>query len=359
MSNINKNLSWVNNLKVICMVLIYLNHSEIYCDFNIGPIRNVYLPVFVLSFFFVSGYLLFRKQLSIPICQFGVKEWIKTKGGGKSLVNNILFKIVIPSILFSSVIYFPKVLLRGQVLDLSDFVFQTIGGCSFWFTSALALAEFMIVVLLLTRIKTISFYVLVGVLTALIGSVAFKFNVSICGNPNFPWFWKASTSAVFYMSMGGLYGKYENIIDKILRTKNWFFIVLYILLYSYYCIFDFRAYNGGNYSCAVTIQSAILSIVGILIMVALSKKLHPIKFTEYWGRNTLGLYFLCGAIPNTIAIILGKVISVGVPMLILCWLLSFVVALAVVYSLNRFVPFVFDLRKLKSPPMQRTVGGKE
>ena len=44
--------------------------------------------------------------------------------------------------------------------------------------------------------------------------------------------------------------------------------------------------------------------------------------------------------------------SVGVPMLIICWGLSFIVALAVVYLLNRFVPSVFDLRKSKRFQLQ-------
>lgn len=84
MSNINNsNLGWIDNMKVICMVLIYLNHSEIYCNLYIDSIRNIYLPVFVLAFFFVSGYLLFIKQLRLPLNQCDVTEWINTPGGGE------------------------------------------------------------------------------------------------------------------------------------------------------------------------------------------------------------------------------------------------------------------------------------
>ena len=106
-------------------------------------------------------------------------------------------------------------------------------------------------------------------------------------------------------------------------------------------------YIGGLDNSPISTGSAVLSLIGIIIIVSICKKIPIIKFFEYWGRNTIGLYFMCGAIPNTMAIILGKIMPVGVPMLILCWLLSFIVALVVVYLLNRFVPFVFDLRKLK------------
>lgn len=238
-------------------------------------------------------------------------------------------------------------LLRGQTIEWTGFLIATVGGCSYWFTSALVLAELIFVILMLTRNKSVFFFVFAGIIAALVGHMAFKSDITIMGNPNFPWFWKAATSAVFYMSLGGLYGAYESVIDKILKIDRWTFIVLLSLLYSCYCVFDFRAYNGGNYSCAITIHSAVLSIVGIMILVALCKKIPSMKFMRYWGRNTIGLYFLCGAIPNTLSIILRKIMPAEMPMLFVCWLFSLVVASIVVYILNCYMPFLFDLRKLK------------
>ena len=232
-------------------------------------------------------------------------------------------------------------------MDLSGFLIETIGGCTYWFTSALVLAELILVLLLLTRVKKIGFYVGIGILAAFLGYISFESGVRWTDNSNFPWFWKSSLAAVFYLTLGGLYWKYEASIDKKLGLKNWWIIALLSIVYICYCLFDFSMYKGGLDIIPITVGSAALSIIGIIVMISICKKVSTTKFVDYWGRNTIGLYFMCGAIPNTMAILLGKFMTVGVPMLIICWGLSFIISLAVVYLLNRFVPFVFDLRKLK------------
>jgi len=244
-------------------------------------------------------------------------------------------------------LYLPKKIIRGQSLEWSDFLIETIGGCTYWFTSALAIAELILVLLLLARVKNIWFYVGIGALAAILGHIAWDSDAYFTCNPNFPWFWKSALAAVFYLTLGGLYGKYEDVVDTKIGLENWWVIILLVLAYSCYCLFDFRVYNGGLDSDPITIGSALLSIIGILVIVSVCKKLRSSKFSDYWGRNTIGLYFLCGAIPNTIAVLLGKVMPVGIPMLILCWSFSFAVALIMVYYLNRYMPFLFDLRKLK------------
>ena len=80
--NPNSSINWINILKVLCMVLIYLNHSEIYCSTTVGELRNIYLPFFVPAFFFVSGYLLFMKQLKEPLISLSAKDWFNSIGGG-------------------------------------------------------------------------------------------------------------------------------------------------------------------------------------------------------------------------------------------------------------------------------------
>lgn len=46
-------------------------------------------------------------------------------------------------------------------------------------------------------------------------------------------------------------------------------------------------------------------------------------------------------------IILGKVMPVGISMIFACWMMSFAIAIAVVYVLNQYLPFMFDIRNLK------------
>ncbi len=55
---------WIDAVKAICMIAVYLLHSEAY--YGIGDISYGYVltPFYVNAFFFVSGYLLFKKYLS-------------------------------------------------------------------------------------------------------------------------------------------------------------------------------------------------------------------------------------------------------------------------------------------------------
>lgn len=137
-----------------------------------------------------------------------------------------------------------------------------------------------------------------------LGYLAFDSGISLISNPNFPWFWKNLLAAVFYMSLGGLYEKYEEIVDKKIGLKNWWVMAFFVIAYSCYRIFDFSAYNGGLDCTPITIGSALLSIVGIMIMGSICEKISSTEFSDYWG--ILLDFTLCAAIPNTLAVVWGK-----------------------------------------------------
>lgn len=61
-----KNILWINLLKGICMISVYLLHAEVYTGMAwVKSYGFVLQPFYVNAFFFVSGYLLFRKWLSV------------------------------------------------------------------------------------------------------------------------------------------------------------------------------------------------------------------------------------------------------------------------------------------------------
>ena len=100
-------ISWINLVKVTCIVLIFLNHSEIYTENALPFVRSIYAPFFVNAFFVVSGFLFFRKHLSEPLILEDRKQYVSKKGGGWVLINNILWKIAIPSFIFALINFFP------------------------------------------------------------------------------------------------------------------------------------------------------------------------------------------------------------------------------------------------------------
>lgn len=62
-----KNIVWINYLKAISVIAVFLVHCELYYGYGLGVIDHLVHPFYVNAFFFVSGYLMLRKQLSEPL----------------------------------------------------------------------------------------------------------------------------------------------------------------------------------------------------------------------------------------------------------------------------------------------------
>ena len=100
----NKSLHWVDAVKAICMISVYLLHSEAY--YGTGGVSYGFFlqPFYVNAFFFVSGYLMFRKYMPML-----------TSGGWYSVgIANLFFRLVVPTLVFSSVIFLPKMIFHGD-----------------------------------------------------------------------------------------------------------------------------------------------------------------------------------------------------------------------------------------------------
>ena len=141
----------------LCARLLKINTTRYGKDENfesyygfVFPIPDALIhPFYVNGFFFVSGYLLFWKQLSSPRIDEKSKQFLNNSGGGKTLTLNILFRIELPSVLFAMIEFFPKKIIKGEAVGLKPFLLETLGGCTYWFTSALAVAELLFLLLLL------------------------------------------------------------------------------------------------------------------------------------------------------------------------------------------------------------------
>lgn len=67
-------LTWIDCLKGICMICVYLCHSEGYYGIEGDGMGFWVKPFYVNAFFFVSGYLFFSKWLE--------KGGLQISGGG-------------------------------------------------------------------------------------------------------------------------------------------------------------------------------------------------------------------------------------------------------------------------------------
>ena len=65
MSN-NKSISWINAIKALSIIAVFFVHCQLYYGCVLQGFNCFIYPWYVNAFFFVSGYLLFWKQLSEP-----------------------------------------------------------------------------------------------------------------------------------------------------------------------------------------------------------------------------------------------------------------------------------------------------
>ncbi len=342
--NSKKNINWINAVKAICMISVYFIHCESYYGYEMPSVVNALItPYYVTAFFFVSGYLLFRKQLSAPLIEQDSSEY--AKGGGKLLFQNVVFKLLIPTILFSLVEYAPKHILRGEGLSVHTLLSNTIGGGTYWFTSALVVAELVILLLLFSRKSKIWFYVATGLIVAIIGYSLIQIDFHLFGFGRDPWAYRRGLIAIGYLVVGGLYWRYERVLSKVL---NIYLVIALLIVYA--IIFG----NNNHTACAsistmnINWMGYLASLLGCVLLIQLCKLLKPIPFLTFVGQNSLCFYFLSGALPMLVTMAVKRFAGVGylwgfIFVFILCIGIAYVVTLL----LNRFFPFVFDLRRLK------------
>ncbi|GEM_PF-525228 len=330
---VNKDILWINYTKAISMILVYLVHSQLYYGYMMDNLNVFIHPFYVNSFFFVSGYLLFKKQLS-------------GNGDTGKLFHNIVFRLVIPSVLFSLIEFVPAHILRNKEYDLQDLFVKTIGGCTYWFTSALVIAELLIAVMLLSRVKNIWFYVLFCSICFASGLSLIYLYPSSDVTMSFPWQYRQGLLSIVFLILGGLYWRYET---NIVRYLNFRYLLALVFLYT-----GILWFWPGNFHVLISMQDinipgVAISLIGTLILIELCKYLPVLPLLNYIGRNTIGIYFMSGALPTVVGMALNRMIHynslVG---LISVFLISITTAVCATYFLNRFLPWIFDLRQIKT-----------
>jgi len=337
-----KEIPWINWAKMLCIVFIYVNHSEIYLQ-SFLPHRSLYLPFFVNTFFIISGYLFFKSHVQASPSTVGPSEEMKKR---RRLLGNIFFRLMVPSMLFAAINFFPKKLLRGESVLLGDALHDTLLGGSMWFTNALAVAELLLCIPLFLGIRNRWAYLLYSSSLTLLAYIFYLSDTALATS-TVPMFYKSGMCATLLLTLGGFYLLFEQRADRLF--KGWTAAVLPLALvgYVFCCEHCFDIYSGALDYQPLTVGGLPFILVSTCLVVTLCKWLPAHRWADYWGRHTIGLYFFCGALPNVMAMVLSRLHLPQVCLVPVCALLSLLVALTIVYLLNRFVPWVFDLRLLK------------
>lgn len=262
-------------------------------------------------------------------------------GGGRILFQNVLYRIVIPSIIFSAIEFFPSCIIQRRGIDIGFALYKTIGGGTYWFTSALVVAELILLILFCTRKKSIWFYAAVCLILCVAGMELVEFGILKSGI----WAWRQGLIALIFLAMGGLYWRYEKQLDKLM---HWWGVLPLMIVYVG-MIVGLKDYTNPLIS-TLTIQPLgfVTSAMACLLLVWLCKKLPETKVLTFIGQNSLGFYFMSGALPITFSMAAHKLVA-GSHIWMMLVLLAVCVAVAylAVVVINKWLPWLWDLRVIR------------
>lgn len=320
------------------MIGVYLLHSEFY--YGIGDIQYgmIFAPFYVNAFFFVSGYLLFGKYMNITAFNRGV--YLKS-------LENVVFRLMIPSILFSAITFVPKMMFHGEEIDISTFCMNVFGGISYWFTSALLVAQVVLLTLMmLLRRTNIWWYLLCSSLFFFLGWNLNEIRTDSSAEAFFPWFWETGLEYTLLMVFGGLYMKYENQANAASRYLVIGSFVVYIAaMYMSMSGMELTMMGLGG---RCDLKGGILILAGVTLIVTVCHFIKENQFFAYLGRNSIVFYFLSGVFPAFVGTIAQRFFPERIyAMTIIVTILSLVLAWMASFVINKYFPFFIDLRKLK------------
>ena len=255
-------------------------------------------------------------------------------------------RIAAPTLLFSIIEFLPSHILRGHGFELSTFLYKTIGGCTYWFTAALVVAELLLFLLLLTRRKNVWFYFICSIALFGLGQCLVKNGISLFSSyPSLPWQYKHGLLAILFLAFGGLYWRYEIVINKLM---NKYVLAVMLVAYVVALLIAPNYFRVLISMLDVNIPGIVLSLLSIVILIELCKLLPASKLLNYIGKNTIGLYFMSGALPIVLSMLMHLVMSsINYGGLALVFLGSLGIGIVAVYLMNRLAPWLFDFRLLQ------------
>ena len=335
----SNDINWINVVKALCIILVFFRHSENYYGISLGFFDRLYLTIYVNAFFFVSGYLLLWKQLSEPKILESVSEYMTC--GAKTLFLNVLYRVAIPSVIFSVIEFVPSCLIQGRGIDVSYAFYKTFGGGTYWFTSALAVSELILLLLFFTRKKNIWFYALISFALCVAGLLIVQLGIF----DNGIWAWRQGLIALSFLGVGGLYWRYEKSVDRLMK---WRFV---IPLLAVYVLILALCENTNPLISTLEIQPLgfLTSFIGYVLMIWFCKWMPQIRQLTFIGRNSIGFYFMSGALPITISILTHKLVAgIHIWMMLAICVTCIVMAYVAVMAINRWLPWLWDLRLIKN-----------
>ena len=190
----------------------------------------------------------------------------------------------------------------------------------------------------MTRIKNIWFYFFT---TLVIGLTGMAYQRGMYGQEI--WAWHRGIIAVMFLGFGGLYWRYENVISK---YRRWYITTGLLVLYVAILLFC-KSINPNISILSLQPLGIVTTLIACVLLIELCKVLPENKIINYIGQNTLGFYFMSGALPIVVSMLAHKLISGSyLAVMLTDWFVCLILAYIFVKLINRWLPWMFDFKKL-------------
>ena len=275
-------IEWIDFLRGISMILILVFHTEVYYkEYDVTP-YYIYTTNAIVLFYFISGYLFYRQD------EF---QW-------KNKIKNIVRSLIIPYFIFTTLIAFPKILIRQENIDWVESIYNILSGRASWFIASLIVGELFFTALL---VKTNGKILWLSITAA----ACFIIYYIIPFNQHNYWQWQDALLAVFFLYIGYIYQRYKDsfhTINKSLYSLLLLLILLIIKVYEYHVDLPMRNIAIENVPLFLAD-----TMIWLLFIVSIIKYIPRCQLIKWTGKHCIIYYFLSGGCPLVISILLNKV----------------------------------------------------
>lgn len=263
--------------------MVIYSHLEYSNEF----VMRYFSPVFLTTFFFVSGYL-FKEN-----CSFGKVFEQRTR---TLLIPFLALGIIM--ILLSQVLTFNEKI--PFIDEIKGLLFQNGQNQLLWFIAALYI--YSIIFYWIERVANSPKRLLI------ISIILFLLNyvIVLMEFPPIPWHVSSFGFACFYMGLGKYYKEKEQKINTFTDNK-WIIVTLLIIYILLISVFDLRiSFGGGKF----VVDALSVTIPGLIIMIYVSKHIvQNSKFLLFVGANTLFYFAFHGKVYSLLQTICHKTFS--------------------------------------------------
>lgn len=320
----NNRKPWIDSARGIAFLMVIYSHID-YCN---PSLMRYFKPIFLTTFFFVSGYLFKRSASFVAI----IDQRIRTL-----ILPFLIYGMI--NIVASHLIAFNQSTHTSFAGDVMGFAIQIRGrNDGLWFIACLFTTSIFFVPLAkyLRDTKALLF----------VSGLLFVINRVIDLSP-IPWHFQSVGYVMFYMSLGVYYKENEDRLGWISsRISIILFAAIYALGVTFYWIATKKMINFG--STKWVIDEWVIAVSGLILCVSISRNIPNARFLQFIGANSLLYFALHGKGYAVLQVIAEKIlkqmnISHGISLDFMLGLsivaLDAVLLVIPVMIINRYAPF--------------------